>query len=66
MMRDTDVIILFCFKYFFTVRELREAILQFSTTVDVKVDEEEIRVGGRVVEKSEGIRSKRCKCRHSS
>ncbi|GAA5867533.1 hypothetical protein JCM1840_002542 [Sporobolomyces johnsonii] len=45
-------------QYFFTVRELRETILQF-TTASVTHPDEQIRVGGRLVSKAEVERSQR-------
>ncbi|GAA5954026.1 hypothetical protein JCM21900_005384 [Sporobolomyces salmonicolor] len=45
-------------QYFFTVRELRETILQF-TTASITNPDEQIRVGGRLVSKAEVERSQR-------
>jgi hypothetical protein len=47
-------------QYFFTVRDLRETILQFGSNMEIPEGEQANRVGGRLVTKAEVERSRRC------
>lgn len=53
-------------QYFYTIKDLREAISTLDVGSEAAISEEEIkqgRVGGRLVTKREVERSKKCECR---